>query len=105
MMRHKSIRGRFGGRVLTGENQNAIHLTTKTSRGRLGRELLVEADGVVRVYDPVAGHYTICHSLQTSTVEEARRLARLVREGSHYTAGGLVLPRGGGRAMQLTLGD
>ena len=89
--------------MLTGENQNAIRLTTKTSHGRLGRELLVEAGGVVRVFDPVARHYTICHALDEDTVAEARRLARLVREGSHYTAGGLVLPRGGGRVLQLTL--
>ncbi len=35
----------------------------------------VEADGTVRVWDSVAGHYTTCHSLSASAVRRIRKLA------------------------------
>ena len=36
----------------------------------------VDADGVVRVYDEVAGHYTVCHALGESAQKRIRKLAR-----------------------------
>ena len=37
---------------------------------------MVDADGTVRVWDSVAGHYTTCHSLSKSAQERARKLAK-----------------------------
>ena len=37
----------------------------------------VDADGTVRVWDSVAGHYTLCHNLSTSARERARKLAAI----------------------------
>jgi hypothetical protein len=39
----------------------------------------VEPDGTVLVWDSVAGHYTLCHSLSDSAQARIRRLAREVR--------------------------
>jgi len=36
----------------------------------------VDPDGTVTVYDSVAGHYTICHSLSADSQARIRRLAR-----------------------------
>ena len=36
----------------------------------------VDADGTVRVYDPIARHYTTCHAMSESTVRRIRRLAK-----------------------------
>lgn len=36
----------------------------------------VDADGVVRVWDPIAKHFTRCHSLSSGAVAKARRLAQ-----------------------------
>ena len=36
----------------------------------------VGADGIVRVWDSVAGHYTTCHSMAESAQARARKLAR-----------------------------
>jgi len=36
----------------------------------------VDDDGTVRVWDSVAGHYTICHSLGQSAQRRARKLAK-----------------------------
>jgi hypothetical protein len=35
----------------------------------------VDADGTVRVWDSVAGHYTTCHSLSKAARDKARKLA------------------------------
>jgi len=35
----------------------------------------VEVDGTVRVWDPVAQHYTTCHSLSLGAQRRIRRLA------------------------------
>ena len=35
----------------------------------------IDADGVVRVYDSVAGHYTACHALSASAIRRIRKLA------------------------------
>lgn len=38
-------------------------------------ECMVDADGTVRVWDSVAGHYTTCHILTESAQDRARKLA------------------------------
>ena len=40
----------------------------------------IEPDGTVRVYDSVAGHYTLCHSLSRSAISRLRRLAAEVSQ-------------------------
>lgn len=46
------------------------------SDGRVGpQRLRVEPDGSVRVWDPVARHYTLCHSLSPAAQRRARQLA------------------------------
>ena len=42
----------------------------------------VEADGTVRVYDDVAGHYTRCHSLSARDLGRVRAAARRVEVAS-----------------------
>ena len=39
-------------------------------------KFMVESDGTVRVYDPVAGYYTTCHALSAGAL---RRLCRLAK--------------------------
>ena len=39
-------------------------------------DLLVQPDGRVLLLDPVAGHYTRCHSLPEAVQDRARALAR-----------------------------
>lgn len=47
------------------------------SRGPIEtRKVLVESDNTVRVWDDVAGHYTMCHSLSPRT---QARIAKEVR--------------------------
>jgi hypothetical protein len=38
-------------------------------------QCLVSDDGSVAVWDEVAGHYTVCHSLSQSAQRRARKLA------------------------------
>ncbi len=38
-----------------------------------GYRARVEADGTVRVYDDLAGHYTTCHSLTVAQIRYIRR--------------------------------
>jgi len=38
---------------------------------------MVDADGTIRVYDPVAGYYTRCHDLPVTAQLRACRLAGL----------------------------
>lgn len=61
--------------------------TTITTRAKAfsGRSIetiraSVDADGTVRVYDSVAGHYTTCHSLSPSAQRRIRRLAAVEAE-------------------------
>lgn len=35
----------------------------------------VDADGTIRVYDSVAGHFTACHALSESAKRRIRKLA------------------------------
>lgn len=37
--------------------------------------LRVDADGTVRVWDSVAGHYTTCHALSAGVLRRARKAA------------------------------
>jgi len=37
--------------------------------------VMVEQDGMVRVWDEVAGHYTTCHALSHATI---RRIVRMI---------------------------
>lgn len=37
---------------------------------------MVETDGTVRVYDPVAGYYTTCHALSVKTLRRLRKIAQ-----------------------------
>lgn len=46
-----------------------------SSSGVEERACLVEPDGTVRVWDEVAGHYTLCHALSADDQERIRRLA------------------------------
>lgn len=36
----------------------------------------VEKDGTVRVWDSVAGHYTLCHSLSKSAHARVKKMAK-----------------------------
>jgi hypothetical protein len=62
-------------------NQNkTIQVRAKAFSGR-GVETIsvsIDSDGTVRVYDSIAGHYTVCHSLSRSAQARIRRLAREV---------------------------
>ena len=40
----------------------------------------VESDGTVRVYDDVAGHFTLCHSLSAGQQQRIRKLAKEAAE-------------------------
>jgi hypothetical protein len=50
-----------------------------TGRGIESVAVMVDADGTVRVYDDVAGHYTACHALGPHAIRRIRRLAKDVR--------------------------
>jgi hypothetical protein len=39
------------------------------------RRVMVDADGTVRVWDSVAGHYTLCHGLNAGQQARIRRAA------------------------------
>jgi hypothetical protein len=39
-------------------------------------EAYADADGTVRVYDSVAGYYTVCHSLTKGQEARVRRLTK-----------------------------
>lgn len=47
-----------------------------TGRPAARHRVAVEADGTVRVWDPVAHHYTVCHSLSRRTEARIVRVAR-----------------------------
>ena len=46
------------------------------SDGTKTRLFDLDADGTVRVYDPIAGHYTVCHSLTARQMQMIRAEAR-----------------------------
>lgn len=49
-------------------------------------QCLVDTDGTVRVWDPVAGHYTACHRLSAKAKAKARKLAEgiVAGDGCYY---------------------
>lgn len=47
-----------------------------SGRGATSERFQVDADGTIRVYDSVAGHYTTCHSMSERSQARIRRLAR-----------------------------
>lgn len=59
----------------TSERTVTIRAKAFTGRGVEAVRCLVASDGTVRVYDGVAGHYTVCHSLGNSAQARARKLA------------------------------
>jgi len=46
-----------------------------SSEGVREYKFMVEQDGTVRVWDSVAGHYTLVHALSDSAARRIRRLA------------------------------
>jgi len=63
--------------MMTDTNDRIVTARVRAFTGR-GLETLrcrVEADGTVRVWDDIAGHYTICHILTPSAQRRVRRLA------------------------------
>jgi len=54
-----------------------ITMTTKAfSTERKGQySIAVDADGTVKVYDSIAGHYTTCHAMTERSMAAARRKA------------------------------
>jgi hypothetical protein len=62
-------------------NQNkTIQVRAKafSDRGVEKISVSIDSDGTVRVYDSIAGHYTVCHSLSRSAQARIRQLAREV---------------------------
>ena len=47
-----------------------------SNEGIKTHQFSVDADGTVRVWDSVAGHYTRCHILSKSAETRLRKLAR-----------------------------
>ena len=50
-------------------------------------EAYADALGTVRVYDPVAGHWTTCHSLTQSQIMRVRRASWCALCGTTHRAG------------------
>lgn len=59
---------------------------------RYFRDVQVEPDDEVLAYCELAESYTRIHELTAAQVAEARRLAALVRSGSHHVCAGWVRP-------------
>ena len=55
------------------------HLTVRTGRAfsgdapGTGYRASVDANGTVRVYDDLSGHYTTCHALTAAQIRHIRR--------------------------------
>jgi hypothetical protein len=65
----KQLRQTPTGKVVT--------IRTRAFAGRLETvRCMVDADGTVRVYDSVAGHYTTCHSLTAAAQARVRKAAK-----------------------------
>ena len=60
---------------------NDIKITARArafaGQGVRRHRMTVDGDGTIRVYDPIAEHYTRCHSLSASAVKRIRRLAAI----------------------------
>jgi len=68
-IRLAACNGTMRGRVITVRCRAFSGQPTRTHR------VMVEQDGMVRVWDEVAGHYTTCHALSHATI---RRIVRMI---------------------------
>jgi hypothetical protein len=61
----------------TMSDQREITLRVKafSNEGPKLNRIHIDDDGTIRVYDSVAGHYTIHHSLSRSAIQKIRKLA------------------------------
>jgi hypothetical protein len=60
----------------TGSPDTLVHTTGRAFENRLESiRCTVSHDGTVRVWDSIAGHYTLCHSLSQSARRRIRKLA------------------------------
>ncbi len=58
--------------------EHVIEIRARAFNGALAtHRCILDADGTVRVYDPVAGHYTRCHSMPPRDQARARKLHAL----------------------------
>lgn len=58
------------------KTEKSITVRAKAFAGRMETvRCIVDANGTVRVYDSVAGHYTTCHSLSDSAIRRIRKIA------------------------------
>ena len=46
------------------------------SEGARTNKISVDANGTIRVYDSISGHYTCCHSLSVAAQRRIQRQAR-----------------------------
>ena len=69
------------------QNQD-VELTVRckafSSEGVRSNRLLVEANGTIRVFDSVAGHYTTVHAIGKATESKIRKLALHAWKMSHF---------------------
>lgn len=69
------------------QNQD-VELTVRckafSCEGVRNNRLLVEADGTIRVFDSVAGHYTTAHAISKATESKIRKLALHAWKMSHF---------------------
>ncbi len=66
---------------MSSTTQIADRIVTARAKAFAGHSIqshkfLVDPDGVVRVWDSVAGHYTTCHSLSASAIRRIRNAAK-----------------------------
>lgn len=71
----RELAARLGYRLWAGA-QIRMRAKAFTGEGERTHRVWVDADSTVRVWDSVAGHYTVCHSLSARDEARARRLAR-----------------------------
>ena len=46
-----------------------------SERGAREHQVMVDESGTVRVYDDIAGHFTLCHSLTARQLDRCRKAA------------------------------
>lgn len=67
---------RIKGRTMTTTTTSRVIRVRVTVWGQLQTvRAMIDADGTVRIYDDVAGHYTLRHGLTARQVARIRRLA------------------------------
>lgn len=64
------------GKSMTSQDKVVVIRAKAFTGGRIAEQRCsVSQDGTVRVWDDVAGHYTVCHVLSRSAQQKARKLA------------------------------